>query len=74
MLVCSITGQKRREHVCKQQVGLSIWKASRATVVCLEGQSTETDTSAKEKREKMLFFIFCIYTFSKTFLLFSLIL
>lgn len=58
MSVCSITGQKRREHVCKQQVGLSIWKAIRATVVCLEGKNSETDISAKEKTEKMLSFIF----------------
>lgn len=58
MSVCSITGQKRREHVCKQQVGLSIWKAIRASVVCLEGQSWETDTSAREKTEKMLSLIF----------------
>lgn len=58
MPVCSITGQKRREHVCKQQVGLSIWKAIRASVVCLEGQSSETDTSAREKTAEMLSFIF----------------
>lgn len=67
MSVCSITGQKRREHVCKQQVGLSIWKAIRASVVCLEGQSWETDTSAREKTEKMLSFIFIFAHIQRNF-------